>query len=249
MRSQVSMPLGVLLVLAAALLLPAHGCKKGGSAKGGRSAKGKTPPRMPKLKIRADSKKLRFTWRDAKGDYQTTDRVAKVPKGRRAAVVVTDLSLSPEERRAASLIFLADLRTPRKDGTYRYTTVSRYRFEEQADQGGTPAARPTAGPVAADAGTARARPPRAPPARAAGPIVLYSTSWCPACRALRSYLVRKGVRFVEKDIEKDPAAKAELLRKAARAGVRVRGVPVTDLRGTIVVGFDPRRIGRLLGGR
>jgi glutaredoxin len=77
-------------------------------------------------------------------------------------------------------------------------------------------------------------------------IVLYSTSWCGPCRQAKEYLTRKKVKFVEKDIEKDPAAAEELARKAAAAGVRPRGVPVIDVRGTLVLGFDERRLQQLL---
>ena len=55
---------------------------------------------------------------------------------------------------------------------------------------------------------------------------------------MKAFLKKKGVDFVEKDIERDPEAEKELAQKAAAAGVNPGGVPVTDVRGKLVVGFD-----------
>ncbi len=66
-------------------------------------------------------------------------------------------------------------------------------------------------------------------------ITIYSTSWCGFCRMVEKYLDDKGVSYVSKDIEKDPAAQAELMGKIHND---FRGVPVTDINGTLVLGFD-----------
>lgn len=83
-------------------------------------------------------------------------------------------------------------------------------------------------------------------AKGADSIVLYRTAWCGYCNKASAFLKRKKVAFVEKDIEKDPDAKAELERKAAAAGFRLGGVPVIDVRGTFVRGFDQQALERLL---
>lgn len=67
------------------------------------------------------------------------------------------------------------------------------------------------------------------------PVILYSTSWCGYCKMMEQYLKDKGVDFVEKDIEADPEAQQELMKKINND---FRGVPVTDVNGTIVLGFD-----------
>lgn len=76
-------------------------------------------------------------------------------------------------------------------------------------------------------------------------VTLYSTSWCGYCRKARSWFQANGVPFVEKDIEKDPDAQAEYRSKANGYG----GVPLIDVNGTVVRGFDQRRIEGLLAGR
>ncbi len=83
--------------------------------------------------------------------------------------------------------------------------------------------------------------PRPMPSRT-GEIVLYGTSWCGYCKKAREWLTRKGVSFIDRDIEKDEDAASELARKAQAAGVKPRGVPVIDVRGKLILGFDPRQI-------
>lgn len=47
-------------------------------------------------------------------------------------------------------------------------------------------------------------------------IVMYSTSWCPYCARARSLLTRKGVSFVEIDIEAQPGQREEMIRRSGR---------------------------------
>lgn len=69
-------------------------------------------------------------------------------------------------------------------------------------------------------------------------VVVYSTAWCPYCKKAKDYLKKKGVAFTEKDVEKQPEAAKELAEKAVAAGVRPGGVPVIDVRGKLILGFD-----------
>jgi hypothetical protein len=56
----------------------------------------------------------------------------------------------------------------------------------------------------------------------------------------------RHVDFVEKDVEKDPGASDEMLRKAHEKGLSPRGVPVIDFRGEIMLGFDQGRVQALI---
>ena len=67
------------------------------------------------------------------------------------------------------------------------------------------------------------------------PVIIYSTTWCAYCKMLKKYLDDKKVEWVEKDIEQDADAHKELMGKI---GGDFRGVPVSDVNGTIVLGFD-----------
>lgn len=73
-------------------------------------------------------------------------------------------------------------------------------------------------------------------------VILYSTSWCGYCRKARAFLKQRNVAYVEKDVERDPVAGQEATRKTGGYG----GVPVLDIGGTIIHGFDVPAIERAL---
>lgn len=70
-------------------------------------------------------------------------------------------------------------------------------------------------------------------------VIVYSTSWCAFCHTERQWLERLGIPFIAKDIEADPAAHEELM---AKLNGDFRGVPVTDVDGDIILGFDRPRL-------
>lgn len=74
-------------------------------------------------------------------------------------------------------------------------------------------------------------------------VIVYSTTWCAFCKTEKQYLEKLGVDFVEKDIEADASAHDELM---AKIGGNFRGVPVTDIDGDLVLGFDRPKIDELL---
>ncbi|HEY7773615.1 MAG TPA: glutaredoxin family protein [Marinagarivorans sp.] len=63
-------------------------------------------------------------------------------------------------------------------------------------------------------------------------VTLYSTSWCSYCRAARTYFNNKAVAFIERDIEKDPAA-AQAFEQLGGGGV-----PVIVIDNQLLRGFD-----------
>lgn len=182
---------------------------------------------LPPITIK-DGSRMLFTYHSGGGAFKTVDAMNDVPQARRGWVRVVDLSVKPGKRRDHEMVYVADLRKARGDGTFPYVTVSRTAFEATAINRGEASA--GAGPRAAE-----------------GEVILYATSWCGACRAARAYLEDKGIPFVEKDIEKDSAAAAELLKKARAAGISASGVPVLDVGGTLMQGFDAAKLDRLLG--
>ncbi|MBX6426782.1 MAG: glutaredoxin 3 [Variibacter sp.] len=46
------------------------------------------------------------------------------------------------------------------------------------------------------------------------PIEIYTTRWCGYCRAAKALLDRKGVPFIEIDVELDPARRREMMERA-----------------------------------
>ena len=75
-------------------------------------------------------------------------------------------------------------------------------------------------------------------------IAIYSTTWCAFCKTEKQYLDKLGIPFVEKDIESDKEAYEELMAKSGEGGYQ--GVPVTDIAGTLVLGFDRRKIDEVI---
>ena len=66
-------------------------------------------------------------------------------------------------------------------------------------------------------------------------VIVYSTSWCAFCLTEMEWLKKLGVEYTAKDIEAEPAARDELLGKN---GGNFQGVPVTDINGELILGFD-----------
>ena len=70
-------------------------------------------------------------------------------------------------------------------------------------------------------------------------ITVYKTSWCAFCHAEMEWLDKLGVPYVAKDIEADKSAYDELMSKT---GGSFSGVPVTDIVGDMILGFDRPRL-------
>ena len=66
-------------------------------------------------------------------------------------------------------------------------------------------------------------------------ITIYSTTWCAFCHTEAQWLDHLGIPYVKKDIEEDKSAYDELMEKS---GGNFSGVPITDVGGKLIVGFD-----------
>ncbi|WP_010245050.1 glutaredoxin family protein [Acetivibrio cellulolyticus] len=72
-------------------------------------------------------------------------------------------------------------------------------------------------------------------------IKVYSTPTCPWCTVAKKYLTSKNVPFEDVDVSRDREAAMEMVNKSGQ-----RGVPVIDINGNIIVGFDQSEIDRLI---
>jgi glutaredoxin 3 len=72
-------------------------------------------------------------------------------------------------------------------------------------------------------------------------VQVYSTPTCGYCNLLKKYLRERGVQFTDYNVANDIRKAEEMVHKS-----RQMGVPVTDINGTIIVGFDRARIDSLL---
>lgn len=70
-------------------------------------------------------------------------------------------------------------------------------------------------------------------------VTIYSTNWCAFCSTEKQWMDKIGVKYISKNVEEDEDAKAELMEKL---GGNFQGVPVTDIAGEIILGFDRMKL-------
>jgi len=68
-------------------------------------------------------------------------------------------------------------------------------------------------------------------------ITIYSAGWCAFCHAAKDYLDKIGIKYTDKDVESDPKFTQELVDKSGQMGI-----PVLDINGDIIIGFDRPKI-------
>jgi glutaredoxin len=230
--------------LAAALaLLAGAGCRKQAP---------EAPPagtELPALEVDAKGKWL-YTYADDEGHFVTTDDLEKIPASSRHLVRVIDPARRAPDRGDIVAVYVVNADELARSGKVRAGTLSREAFETGALAQLPPGeSSPLAGAAAAGAEDPAAPAP-APAKTASGEpavVTLYGTAWCGACKAARSYLAGRKIPFADKDVEKDPAAARELAQKARRLGISADRVPILDVRGRLLIGFDKARFEALLG--
>jgi glutaredoxin 3 len=72
-------------------------------------------------------------------------------------------------------------------------------------------------------------------------VVLYSTPSCGYCRSAKEYFSQNGISFSEYNVAADPLRAQEMIRKSGQMGV-----PVIDIDGRVIVGFNKVEIERAL---
>ena len=73
-------------------------------------------------------------------------------------------------------------------------------------------------------------------------ITVYSTPTCPYCHKVKDFLKEKNVEFGDIDVSSDQDKAQEMVKKSGQMGV-----PVLDIDGDIIVGFDQDKITSKLG--
>jgi glutaredoxin-like YruB-family protein len=73
-------------------------------------------------------------------------------------------------------------------------------------------------------------------------IIVYSLPTCGYCQSAKKYFKNLGVEFTEVSVDKDPEAQKEMIIKSGQFSV-----PVIDINGQILVGFQKSSIDALLG--
>ena len=65
-------------------------------------------------------------------------------------------------------------------------------------------------------------------------VIVYSTPTCPYCVYAKDYFTKNNVSFEDIDVTKDHSKADEMIKKSGQMGV-----PVIDIDGSIVIGFQP----------
>jgi len=73
-------------------------------------------------------------------------------------------------------------------------------------------------------------------------VKVYSTPTCPWCIKVKQFLQENNIVFENFDVSADQKKGEEMVQKSGQMGV-----PVLDIDGQIVVGFDKEKIKQALG--
>lgn len=202
-------------------------------------------PGLGTLAVLKDGRYL-FTYLEPNGTFATTDKPEIIPEVSRKVVRVVD----PAQTKGGEgdAVYTADVGQLLSAQKVEARPMSREAFETSALAQLPP-------------GESSPRAQHAPPPAGHGPdggtsfpsapgkpvVTVYGTSWCGACRAARQYLSEHKIPFADKDVESDPAAARELAEKASKMGIPTDRVPILDVRGRLLLGFDRARVEALLG--
>jgi glutaredoxin-like YruB-family protein len=72
-------------------------------------------------------------------------------------------------------------------------------------------------------------------------VNVYSTPTCPWCKRAKQFFTENGVEFKDFDVAADVAARKEMIDKSGQLGV-----PVIEIDGQIIIGYDEPKIKKAL---
>jgi glutaredoxin 3 len=72
-------------------------------------------------------------------------------------------------------------------------------------------------------------------------VIIYTTPTCVYCKAAKEFFQEHKVAYEEKDVAADEQARETMVEKSGQMGV-----PVIEVNGSIVVGFDEAKLSELL---
>ncbi len=72
-------------------------------------------------------------------------------------------------------------------------------------------------------------------------VIIYSTEFCPWCRRTKEFFKEHEIKYKDIDVGKDAKKAMEMIKKSGQ-----QGVPVIEIDGEIVVGFNETKLRELL---
>jgi glutaredoxin-like YruB-family protein len=73
-------------------------------------------------------------------------------------------------------------------------------------------------------------------------VTVYSTPTCPFCIRAKQFLKESNIQFADIDVSEDQNKAQEMIERSGQMGV-----PVIDIEGEIIVGFDKEKLKEALG--
>ncbi|MFA4820095.1 MAG: Uxx-star family glutaredoxin-like (seleno)protein [Candidatus Aenigmatarchaeota archaeon] len=72
-------------------------------------------------------------------------------------------------------------------------------------------------------------------------VKIYTTTHCPYCVQAKDFFRKNDIKYTEVNVEEDEAAAEEMIEKSGQMGV-----PVIEINGQIIVGFNKSAIEKAL---
>ena len=72
-------------------------------------------------------------------------------------------------------------------------------------------------------------------------VIIYTTQTCVYCKMAKEYFAKNNITYEDKNVAINDKAREEMRLKSSQLGV-----PVIEIDGEIIIGFDRRKIDNLL---
>lgn len=217
------------------------------------------PDTVPSLIVQ-DSSGLLFSFFNNRAELKTVDRIEQIEKTALDQVMVTE----PRTHLPKDLIYVADLSSKNEAGQYRVWVEPRGKWYDRV----VPKTSQISAELIAEAkakleARSKVKRGRRPTKRQrletkdtavrtgaskAPKVILFATSWCPSCRAARSFFKLRGVPFKEVDVEKDAQAREQYLSIEQSFRLKPGVVPLIMVNGRPFQGFSQPQIEAALSG-
>ena len=194
-----------------------------------------------------DGMGLLFTFPDQSGRLQTVSSLAAIDRAARASVIVTN----PQHPAPKGSVYVVDL-TKKDSGPHLSTLQKKSVWLDRVIPKITETKLYNTALVPSETATmehtpkAVAKIPKRRRSRkkagalsAQRRVVIYSTSWCPSCKAAKAFFKQVGVDYQEIDVEQSQAAAKALLSIQRRNGYKVGSVPLIMVGKRAYQGFSP----------
>ncbi len=73
-------------------------------------------------------------------------------------------------------------------------------------------------------------------------VTIYTTPSCVYCKMTKAFFAQNNIQYQEKDVAADAQARQDMITKSGQLGV-----PVIEIDGKIVIGFDKQKLSELFG--